>query len=72
MIIEVIVKANSKVESVSKNESGAYDIKTTQPAVDGKANKRVIALLAKHLGVAQSRISILRGIRSKRKIIDIS
>ena len=40
--------------------------------VDGKANKELIKLLSKELGVSKSRISILKGEKSKEKIIRIN
>lgn len=38
---------------------------------DGKANKAVIALLAKELGIAKSRLTITHGLADKNKIIRI-
>ena len=38
---------------------------------DGKANKAVIALLAKALGVAKSRVVITHGLTDRNKIIHI-
>jgi uncharacterized protein YggU (UPF0235/DUF167 family) len=43
---------------------------TTVPE-DGKANKAMIQLLAKHFNVASSRITILKGHNSRSKIINI-
>lgn len=42
-----------------------------QRAVDGQANTAVIELLAKHFGVARSRVEILRGHTSRTKRIRI-
>ncbi|MFT7432667.1 MAG: hypothetical protein ACI9TY_000285 [Alphaproteobacteria bacterium] len=44
---------------------------TTVPE-DGKANKAVIALLAKELGVAKSKLTIIHGETSKNKTISIT
>ena len=38
---------------------------------DGKANAAVIALLARHLGVAKAAISVAAGAKDRRKVIDI-
>lgn len=38
---------------------------------DGKANKAVIELLAKELGIAKSRLSITHGLTDKNKTIRI-
>ncbi len=39
----------------------------TAPPVDGKANKAVIAYLAKFFGVAKSSVSIKSGLQSRHK-----
>lgn len=46
-------------------------IKITAPPVDGKANKAIVALLAKTLSVAKSAIVIVRGETGKNKLIRI-
>jgi uncharacterized protein YggU (UPF0235/DUF167 family) len=42
-------------------------IRTTAPPTDGKANKAAIKLLANHLDVPPSSISLLRGQTSRSK-----
>jgi len=37
----------------------------------GKANRELIELLADHFGVARSRVRIVRGERSREKVIEI-
>ncbi len=44
---------------------------TTAPT-DGKANDAVIAMLAKHFGVAKSRIKLVRGETSRDKVFEIN
>lgn len=39
--------------------------------VDGKANKEVISLLSEALGVAKSKIKIVKGETSNKKIIEV-
>ena len=43
----------------------------TAPPDNGKANKAMIRLLAKHLGVAASRLTILRGQTNRNKLVRI-
>ena len=50
-------------------EDGALRVRVTATATDGKANKAVVKLLAKHLGVAPSSIEIVRGHTSRDKLI---
>ena len=44
----------------------------TAVPVQGKANKELIKLLSKELGISKSRISIINGEKSKEKIIRIN
>lgn len=69
--ITVQVKTNSKHESVEKNKENSYTVRVNTPPVDGKANKRVIELLAKYLNQPKSSIQIVSGFKSKIKIIQI-
>ncbi|MEX2245025.1 MAG: DUF167 domain-containing protein [Fimbriimonadaceae bacterium] len=50
---------------------GVLRVYTTAPPVDGEANKAVVALVAKRLGVAKSRVSVLRGESSRDKVLRI-
>lgn len=38
---------------------------------DGKANAAIVALLARHLGVAKAAISVAQGAKDRRKLVDI-
>ena len=43
----------------------------TAPPDKGKANEAMIRLLAKHLGIAPSRLQILRGETSRNKLVKV-
>lgn len=74
-IIRVHVTTRARAESVREEilADGAivYRVRVTTVPEDGKANETVIKVLAKTLGVAKSRLSILRGHRSRNKTIKI-
>jgi uncharacterized protein (TIGR00251 family) len=70
-IISVAVKPYSKKAQVVEIEPGSYEISITAKPVKGKANKEIIELLANFFGVSKSRIQILRGVKSRKKIIQI-
>jgi uncharacterized protein len=72
MKVTVLVKPNSKMESVTQNQDGALIVKVNAPPTEGKANKRVIELLAKHFNKPKSSIELLRGLAGKKKIFEIS
>lgn len=70
MLVSVTVKAGAKQETVLESDDG-YMIYTHTPAQHGRANKRIIELLADHLKIAKSHISIKSGTTYRKKIIEI-
>ena len=46
-------------------------VRVTAPPVDGRANEAVTRLLAKRLRVARGAVKIVRGQRSRRKLIEV-
>jgi uncharacterized protein (TIGR00251 family) len=71
MKIQVRVKPNSRTEEVSQ-EGESVIVKVREPPEEGKANQAVIRLLAKHFGVASSKVRILSGFRSKSKVVEVA
>jgi len=68
----ITIKPNStKGPLVETQDDGSLLVYIREPAVEGKANTALIELLAKHFGVAKSRIVIVRGHTSRNKIIEI-
>ena len=70
-ILTVKVIPNAKKPLVEKEEQNIYLVRVDAPAVGGKANKRLIELLAKHFGVKKSAVRIIKGEKSREKIIEI-
>ena len=52
-------------------EDGTVRIRVAAPPVEGKANRAVIAFLAKALGIRKNKIAIVAGERGLDKIITI-
>jgi len=52
-------------------EDGTVRIRVAAPPVEGKANRAVIAFLAKALGIRKNKIEIVAGERGLDKIISI-
>lgn len=50
---------------------GALQARVSAPPVDGKANKTLCRLIAKRVGVAPSRVSVVRGAKSREKLIRV-
>lgn len=70
MIIDIKVTPKAAQEKVVEKE-GKLRVYVTAAPEDGKANKAVRKLLAKHFGVAASKISILHGQTAQLKTIEI-
>ncbi len=52
-------------------EEGKVRVWTTAAPTDGQANEAVRKALAKRLGVAPSRVSIVRGEASREKVVEV-
>lgn len=71
MKYSVIVKPGSKVEKiVSDGENLTVFVHAR--AHDGEANKAVVESLAKYFSVSKSQIEIVSGLKSKKKIVEVS
>ena len=71
MIIEIKVIANAPKNSITE-ENGIFKVRIAAPAVDGKANKKLIEFIAEHFGVKKSCVFIKTGARSKHKLVVIN
>lgn len=71
MLINVKVCPGAKENKIQviKNKFKVY---LTQTPEKGKANKKLIDLLAEHFSVAKSTVNIVKGERNKEKTIQIS
>jgi uncharacterized protein len=47
-------------------------VRLTAPPVDGAANDALVALLAERLGIAKRDISVVHGMTSRQKIVEVS
>jgi uncharacterized protein len=68
--INIHVIPNTKKEDVFI-ENKQLKIKVSTPPEKGKANKKVVQLLAKRLKIPKNRITIVQGEYSKHKIVTI-
>ena len=74
--IVVRVTPGSRRESVSEtlgDEGEAiFRIRLTAPAVEGKANKALLQMLRKILGVRNSQLRLTHGEKSRIKLVEVS
>lgn len=71
MIINAIINTHSKKNNIEINDN-IYNIDIATKPIKGKANEALIKLLAKHFKTSKSQISIVKGQKSKNKLIEIN
>lgn len=71
MEITVVVTPNARVPVIVKLGANSYKAKVNAPATEGRANARLVEMLAEHFHVPMSRVRILRGIAGRKKTIGI-
>ena len=54
-----------------KEEDGVFKVYLTAPAIEGRANEALVDFLADHFGVKRSGIEIVKGLKSRHKIVSI-
>jgi uncharacterized protein (TIGR00251 family) len=69
--LRVHVVPNAKVDKVVGKHGGALKIKLRAPAMEGKANAALIAFLAERLKIPAQAIVLVRGQKSRDKILRI-
>ena len=68
----VKVQARARREEVAGAHAGSLRLRVTAPALEGRANDAVRALLAGELRVPRSSIKIVSGERSPQKVVEVA
>ena len=68
--IEIKVQPRAKRNAV-EDVDGLLTVRVTAPPEDGKANDAVRDLLAKHFDLPRSKVRIVRGLTSRRKVVEL-
>ena len=72
MIYTVKVKFDSSDRFVLDGRNNEIEISVCSAPVKGKANKEIVKKISDYFKVKQDSVTIVRGLNSKTKIIDIS
>ena len=72
VILSLYIQPKSSRDRIAGLHDGAIKINITAPPVDGKANSRVIAFLARLLKVPKSAVTIISGHQGRKKKVSIS
>ena len=71
MRISVRLVPRASRQEVTAEAPNIYKIYVHEPALDGRANKRLIEMLAVHFATKKNRIRIVRGLKQRDKIVEI-
>lgn len=71
-VIKVKVLPRSSRTEIAGGENDVYRVKLTDPPVEGRANKALIAFLAEKLGVPKRDIEIVSGKTGRLKTVRIN
>lgn len=69
--IKIKVIPNASKNKIVERDQDSMKVKITATPDKGKANKELIKFLAKELGINKSKIKIIKGEKSRDKIIEI-
>lgn len=70
--VDVAVTPRAARDRVGPLRDGILQVRTTRPASDGEANRAVVRLVGRAIGIAPSQMEIVTGARARRKRIEIS
>ncbi len=67
VVLLVRVQPKASRAGIGGEWSGRLKVRLNSPPEGGKANRELVALVAKRLGIAKSRVSIVKGEKGKEK-----
>jgi hypothetical protein len=62
---------NAKEARVTRTGETSLEVRVDEKAVGGRANKRLLEILSKHFNVPKSRITIVKGAKSRDKMVEV-
>ena len=71
MKLKIVVRPNAKKNEVIKAPDGTLIIRVTVPPIEGRANEKVVEVVADYFNKPRRSISIVSGFKGKYKIIEI-
>ena len=71
MLVKVHVTPNARAPLVVEVDESNLEVRVAERAEGGAANKRLLELLSEHYGVPRSSIAIVRGAKSRDKVLTV-
>ncbi|HDI73526.1 MAG TPA: DUF167 domain-containing protein [Candidatus Korarchaeota archaeon] len=69
-LVRVRVIPRARSEGITE-EGEELVVRVREPPEGGRANRRVVELIARHYGVPKSKVEIVRGHRSREKLVKV-
>jgi uncharacterized protein (TIGR00251 family) len=69
--ISVYVQPRASKTTLAGTHDGCIKVRLAAPPVDGAANIALIEFIAERLGIAKSRVRLVSGATSRRKVLEI-
>jgi len=70
-VIRVKVKPNARCSSLVPMPDGSWVAQVRAPAIEGKANKELVGLIATHFHCVKAAVSIKSGTSGRMKLVRI-
>ena len=70
-VIRVKVKPNARASALTQQPDGSWVAQVKAPAIEGRANEELIALVAEHFRCAKAAVSIKTGASGRLKLVRI-
>jgi len=71
VILQVRVVPRARTNAVTRDAEGKVRARLTAPPVEGAANRALIDLLARHLGVRRADLEVVHGTRGRDKPVAV-
>jgi uncharacterized protein (TIGR00251 family) len=71
VVLEVRVVPRARANGLTREPGGKLRARLTAPPIDGAANRALIDLLARHLGVKRGDLEVVHGLRGRDKRVAV-
>jgi hypothetical protein len=71
-LLSIHIQPGAKRSEVAGLHGDALKIRIAAPPIDGRANAALEAFVAKALGIAKSRVSVVKGLQSREKLVAVN
>ena len=69
--INVQAKPSAKEETIEKLDDTHFVISVTEPPIQGRANRAIIALIANYFNIKSYQVQLISGATSKQKVFEV-